>query len=50
MKVQNVFLSSSDRPANKRNKPNADSMAVHRIRRWLGTKSTLGQCVESTEE
>ena len=39
-----IFM-SSDHPANKRNKPNADSMTVHCLRRQSGTKSTLGRWV-----
>ena len=49
MKVKNLYIFVIW-SANKRNKPNADSMPVHRLRCRAGTKSTLGQCVESTEQ
>ena len=49
-KFKIYIFSSSDHPANKRNKPTADLMPVHRLQRRSGTKSTQGQCVESTEQ
>ena len=49
-KFKIYIYSSSDHPANERHKPNADSMSVHWLRRRHSTKSTLGQCVVSTEQ